>query len=321
MTARQLWFTGPEEVEVRNIEIAEPQDGETEIKTLLCGISSGTESLLWHGDFPKDINLDESIPSLKRPAEYPCPYGYNLIGTIPNGDELVLAFHPHADRAVVGNEAWLALPRHWEPERAVLLPNTETAMGIVHDASPRLGERIIVIGLGVVGLLCLSMLAEYPLERLIGVDISEPRRIRARKIRGALIMDLDELADDPIFGDADRVIEVSGNPKGLQTAVDAAGYDGRIVIGSWYGGKDVRLDLGPAFHRRRQHIISSQVSTLAPELRGRWTHDRRFHSAVDWLERNGHPEWVTHFFRLDDAQDAYRLIDSQEDSLQIVLTP
>ena len=378
MRARQLWFTAPGAVELREAEIGAPNEdaGELLVEAELCGVSAGTESLLWRGEFPEGLLLDESLPALKRPADYPCPYGYAMAGRAAGRDNRVLAFAPHGDRAVVQKGAWFDLPGGWEAERGILLPNTETALNLVLDAAPRMGERIVVFGLGVVGLITLMMLSEFPLERLVGVDPAASRRKRAGEAlgwmgvgggsgwadsglrragegagkgagshgegagreggaglgagargvggRGAgevLLLHPEELAGDSGFGEFDGVVEVSGRPEALGAALGAAGYDGRIVVGSWYGGKTVNLDLGLTFHRRRLRIVSSQVSTIAPGYRGRWDYRRRMTSAISWLDKNGATSWVTHRIPLENAQTAYEMLDAGANHFQIALEP
>jgi len=266
--------------------------------------------------------MDEGIPALKRPSGYPCPYGYDLVGRVPGRDGLFLAFQPHADAAVVRESGLIELPGGWRPELAVLLPNAETAFNLVLDAAPRAAERVVVFGLGVVGLLVTTMLSRFPLENLIAVDPDDDRRQRAGNLSGVTVLSPEEAAIESKRDAADLVLELSGNPEALQAAVDAAGYTARIVVGSWYGTKDVHLDLGSGFHRKRVKIFSSQVSTIAPELRGRWNSERRMKGAVNWLEKYGDTEWVTHRFSLDNAMAAYRLIDgSGENWLKVVLEP
>jgi threonine dehydrogenase-like Zn-dependent dehydrogenase len=123
--------------------------------------------------------------------------------------------------------------------------------------------------------------------------------------------------DDP--GGADLVYECSGDPATLDAAIAAAGYDARIVVGSWYGTKRAPVDLGGAFHRDRLSLVASQVSTIAPPLRGRWTHDRRRRVALDHLRDIRTDALVTHRIAFDDAAEAYRLLDSDADALQVLL--
>ncbi len=322
MKARELWFTAPGQVEIREHFLPEPSVDETLILTELCGVSAGTESLVWQGQFPEGILLDEGIPALKRPSGYPCPYGYNLIGKLPGNENLILVFHPHSDAAVVRKDSLIELPLGWSPELAVLLPNAETAVNLILDGAPLAGERIIVFGLGIVGLLASAMLARFPLESLTLVDPDSGRRNRARTLPGVSVLSPDELMAKTEADRADLVFELSGNPRALQGAIDSAGYSARILVGSWYGTKPVTLDLGSDFHRKRLSIISSQVSTIAPVLRGRWNHRRRMNLAMKWLADVGNPKWITHRFPFENAADAYRLIEANsEDWLQVVLEP
>ena len=320
MMSREIWFTGSRNLEIRERPLAEPMANERLVRTALCGISAGTEGLLWRNEFPPQLLLDESIPELQRSCRYPYPYGYTLVGHEADSGEPVLIFHPHADQAVVAEDRLIRLPGHWEPERGVFLPNTETALNLVLDAAPRAGEQVVVMGLGIVGLLTTAILSEYPLAELIAVDPIPERRERASRYARTLAPD--QLSDALGTGGADLVLEVSGAPKALQTALDIAGFAGRVIVGSWYGSKDVTLNLGRDFHRKRLSIRSSQVSTIAPELRGRWDHSRRLDAAVAWLDRCWEPTWITHRISFDRAEDAYRLIETPGSSwLQIVLVP
>lgn len=321
MTARHLWFTAPRQVEIRRIELAAPGKDEILVRAEQCGISAGTESLLWMGKFPKNLNLDESIDALKKPFSYPCRYGYCMIGRCDEYHSPVLVFHPHCDQAVVKKDAVFPLPSHWDSRMGALLPSAETALSLVLDLAPLMGESIVVFGLGLVGLISLSMLAEFPLEQLWAVDPRESRRKRAEGISGVKTVSPEDLPDMLLSGDIDGVLEISGNPKALQTAVNIVGYSGRIIVGSWYGEKDVHLNLGADFHRKRQSITSSQVSTVTPALQGRWNHSRRMAAAIRWLDGHGKLEWLTHQFPLERAAEAYKMIESDADYLQILLCP
>jgi len=207
----------------------------------------------------------------------------------------------------------------------------ETAVNLVQDAAPLLGERVLVIGQGIVGLLTASLLREFPLERLVTSDCYELRRNTSLKIG------VDD-SFDPDFvrgNDKDRemsiktrtdyaqnydlTFELSGSPSALNEAIKYTRYSGRIVIGSWYGEKVANIDLGSTFHRSRISLISSQVSTIAPELTGRWDKARRFKAAWDALKRIKPDKWITHRFPIEEAAKAYQVIDEdQQDTIQVL---
>jgi threonine dehydrogenase-like Zn-dependent dehydrogenase len=199
----------------------------------------------------------------------------------------------------------------------------ETAVNFVQDGAPLLGERVLVLGQGVVGLLTAALLAEFPLEALITADHYALRRENSPVPRASL---------DPLAGDfpekarqllphgADLSYELTGSPEALNQALAHTAFSGRVVIGSWYGEKRAPLDLGGSFHRSRIRLISSQVSTLAPELTGRWDKPRRFDTAWKALERIRPEKWITHRFPLEEAGQAYRLLDENaQATIQIVL--
>jgi threonine dehydrogenase-like Zn-dependent dehydrogenase len=180
-----------------------------------------------------------------------------------------------------------------------------------------------VLGQGIIGLLTASLLREFPLESLVAADWHELRQ-QSSPVAPGLCLD----PKDPDFrvetsallnGRADLTFELSGNPAALNDALALTCFSGRVVIGSWYGEKRTEIDLGGAFHRSRIKLISSQVSTISPELSGRWDKARRFDTAWKALERIKPEKWITHRFALEDAADAYRLLDeSPQDAIQVI---
>jgi threonine dehydrogenase-like Zn-dependent dehydrogenase len=175
-----------------------------------------------------------------------------------------------------------------------------------------------------VGLVTTSVLAEFPLERLTVVEPVTHRREMAATLGADETLTPAEASAVGDRGDpagADLAFELSGRPATLDDAIDAVGYDGRIVVGSWYGRKRAESDLGGFFHRNRIDISSSQVSTLAPDLRGRWTKERRLDVAWERLREVATERLVTHRIDFENAPEAYRLLDDgPENALQVLLT-
>jgi threonine dehydrogenase-like Zn-dependent dehydrogenase len=181
----------------------------------------------------------------------------------------------------------------------VLIPNTETAVNLVMDTAPVLGENIVVFGQGVVGLLTTALLARHPLGALYTVEPKAARRERSTAFGAdrsfppdagdALsdALDLSHHGPQSVEGvaaeGADAIIELSGRPGVLNQALEIIGFDGRILLGSWYGTRRAPIDLGERFHRSRVSIVSSQVSTIASKYRGRWNKDRRMNTVLDLL--------------------------------------
>lgn len=332
---RSLYFTAPCKTEIRAEQMSTPASGEVLVETLISAISPGTEMLVYRGQFPTDLAVDESISALAGEFGYPLKYGYSSIGQVAalgtNVEEhwlgrRVFAFQPHETHFTAPVGSLLPVPDGLADADAVFLPNMETAVNFLLDGQPLIGERVVVFGQGIVGLLTTSLLALMPLANLITVD-SYPQRREASNAAGAqasldpLVQSFVEQVRDLQPDGCDLCFELSGNPTALDQAITATGFNGRIVIGSWYGQKRTDLNLGGAFHRSRIRLISSQVSTLTPELSGRWTKDRRMEVAWKMVEVVRPSRFITHRFGLDAADQAYNLIDQHpEKTIQVILT-
>ncbi len=326
--ARALWFVAPYRVEIRPQPLPLPGPGEVRVRVVRSAISAGTEKVAYRGLWPQEGLLDDALPALRRPARYPFPYGYACVGRVealgPGVDEAwlgrrVFVFHPHQSALVVPVHALLPIPPEVSDEDALFYPNMETAITLVHDAAPLLGERGVVFGLGVVGLLTLALLTAFPLEETVGVDPLPNRREAARGLGPTQVVHPQALQDRAPF--ADFSLELSGTEQGLQQALLVTRFHGRVVVGSWYGAQTLRLTLGRHVHRSRLRVVFSQVSTLAPELTGRWDRERRGQLAWRWLPRVRPSRWITHRFPLEQAPQAYHLLDRHpERCLQIVFT-
>ncbi len=334
MNRTTLYFTAPNRVELREERLPELGADDVLVETATSAISAGTEMLVYQGRFPRDLEADPAIEALRGGFSYPIAYGYACVGKVLEVgrsvdralvDKLVFAFQPHTSHFVAKPNALMPVPLSLPPEAASFLPNAETAVNLVQDAAPLLGERALVLGQGVVGLLTASLLREFPLESLVTADRYELRRKAAAEI--GVTAALDPGAAD--FRDAalslsshkryDLSLELSGNPAALDDAIALTVFSGRLVIGSWYGEKRAPLDLGGTFHRSRIKLIASQVSTIAPELSGRWDKARRFEAAWKALEQIKPEKWVTQRFRLEQAAEAYRLLaENPEETIQIV---
>ncbi|MFA1611876.1 zinc-dependent alcohol dehydrogenase [Halobellus rubicundus] len=333
MNRRSLYFTGPYETSVRRTSV-EPAPDEICVETRVSAVSAGTELLIYRGEAPTDLPADETLDTLEGDLSFPLRYGYAAVGDVVAvgeavddhwADRTVFAFNPHETRFSVPTDLAVPLPDGVDAEEMALFPSVETATSLVLDGRPRIGEDVVVFGAGVVGLCTIAVLASFPLGRLIAVEPIPERRARARDFGADVAVPPAEF-DGALDADADRegadlVYELSGRPATLDDAVDAVGYDGRVVVGSWYGDKPAMLDLGADFHRDRISFESSQVSTLAPETRGRWTKARRAETALDRLCEIDAKSLVTHRIPFDDAPEAYRLLDDRADgALQVLLT-
>lgn len=328
MFVDSLYFSGSREVEIRRETLPAPGPGQILVSTLVSAISAGTEMLVYRGQLPGGMAVDKTIAALQDGSGYPMKFGYSAVGRVletgPEADPAlkgrpVFVFQPHQTLFVAKAADAFPIPQDLSIDDAVFLPNLETALSLVMDAAPLAGERVAVIGQGIVGVLATSVLSGFPLEGLAAV---EPRALRRDLALAAGAVEAFSPSEIPPHRrrQFDLVLELSGNPSALDTAIDLAGEEGRIVVGSWYGSKRAQVALGGHFHRGRLQILSSQVSTLAPPLRGRWTKERRLGFALELARRLEPSHFITRRFPFEQAAEAYRLIDEGAGQhLQVVL--
>lgn len=327
MSDTALYFTAPKTVEPRPVSV-DPAADEVVVATDASAISAGTELLVYRDETPDDLPVDETIDAFDDSFEYPLRYGYAAAGrVVETGSEVgdgwqdraVFAFRPHQTRFAADPDDLVVLPEGVSPAHGCLLPTVETATNLVLDSEPKLGESVVVFGAGVVGLCTTRLLSAFPLDDLVVVEPIATRRETASAMGADRTMTPEAAAAE--LGDCDLAVELSGEPAVLNDAIDAVGYDGRIVVGSWYGEKRAPIDLGGSFHRDRIELVSSQVSTIDPARRGRWDRDRRFDTAVEWLDRLDCERLISHRVPFAEAADAYELLDDRaESALQVVLT-
>jgi threonine dehydrogenase-like Zn-dependent dehydrogenase len=146
------------------------------------------------------------------------------------------------------------------------------------DAAPRLGERAMVIGAGVVGLLCAWLLARIPGVQVSAVDRDPARESLARSF-GARFF-----APEAAPGGQELIIHASASEAGLRLALDRAGFEARILEASWFGDAEPALPLGAAFHQKRLQLISTQVGSVSPAMRGRRAYVDRMALALSLLD-------------------------------------
>jgi 2-desacetyl-2-hydroxyethyl bacteriochlorophyllide A dehydrogenase len=280
--ALAYWATGPGTGELRSLELHRPGPDEVLVRALYSGISRGTEALVALGRVPVSQQRVMRAPFQDGEFPFPVKYGYCSVGEVMAGAPALVGRHvfclyPHQTSYVVPVTAVAPLPDALPPGRAVLAANMETALNAVWDSGARPGERIHVIGAGVVGCLVAWLLERLPGAEVTLADIDDRRAGIAGRL-GVTFSPPEGLA-----GDADLVIHASGNPLGLRRALEVAGFEGRVVELSWYGDKEACLPLGEGFHSRRLRLVSSQVGSVSPDLRPRWSHARRLAKALDLL--------------------------------------
>ena len=303
------------------------------VQAVASAVSHGTEMLVHRGEVPDDLELD--LPTLRGSFRFPIKYGYASVGRVveagadvarPAVGDLIFVHHPHQDLYTVPASLAVPIPPGVRPEAAAALANLETAVNVLLDAHPRLGEQAVVFGQGVVGLLLTLLLRRAGVEVVAAVEPHPVRRRLSRELGAAVTLepgaDLAEQVRELTDGrGADLVLEASGNGEALEAAVGCLAFQGTLVVCSWYGTKAVSLHLGESFHRRRLRIVSSQVSALDPCLAPRWSRERRRDLALRLLKELPLGQLLTHRVPFREAESAYRLIaERPEETIQVVLT-
>ena len=301
-TARQFWIRAPGHGEIVRAELAPRQVDQVLVSTRYSGISRGTESLVFRGDVP--LSQYEAMRAPFQEGEFPGPvkYGYTSVGEVREGPaalagHLVFCLYPHQDLYCVPATGVTRVPNDVPAGRAVLAANMETAVNAVWDARPTAGDRIVIIGAGVVGLLIGWLCRQMPGTGVTLVDLNPARELVAREL-GVPFLD-----EPPRDANADLVIHASGQPDGLTSALAVAGIEATIVEVSWYGSRSVPLPLGEAFHSRRLTLKSSQVGRLHPERAPRWNHARRMTLALELLREPRLDALITGESEFEDLPD------------------
>lgn len=283
MTARAFWTIGPGKGELRVETLPPPGADEALVRTLASGVSRGTESLVFTGRVPANQHAAMRCPFQAGDFPFPVKYGYSAVGIVEAGPPAligrrVFCLHPHQDRFLAPAAMLHAVPDAVPTRRAVLAANMETALNIAWDAAALPGERVLVIGAGVVGLLAAHLLARIPGVTLTVID-TDPGKARI-----AAALGLAFAAPAEALPEAELIVHASGSPDGLSLALARAGFEARIVEASWFGDRVVPLPLGESFHSRRLRLISSQVGSIAAPLRGRRSHAERLSLALTLLD-------------------------------------
>lgn len=280
--ALACWIAEPGRAELRAETLEAPRACEVLVRTLHSAVSRGTEALVFRGEVP--ASEFERMRAPFQAGDFPAPvkYGYSSVGVVEEGaaewrGRSVFCLHPHQTRYCVPLDAVHALPEGVPPARAVLAANMETAVNALWDAGPRLGDRIAVVGGGVLGLLVAWLAARMPGCEVQLIDTRPARADIAARLGLGFAL------PDAATAEADLVIHASGSAPGLATALRLAAFEATVLELSWHGRRPVELALGEAFHSRRLVLKSSQVGHIAAGQRGRWTHRRRLALALALL--------------------------------------
>jgi NADPH:quinone reductase-like Zn-dependent oxidoreductase len=281
-TARSFWLVEPGSGEIQSGTLSDPGAGEVLVRTLVSGISRGTEALVFRGGVPESQYAVMRAPFQEGDFPGPVKYGYLNVGVVEDGPSdlrglTVFCLYPHQTEYVVPVEAVSVVPAGVPPRRAVLAGTVETAVNALWDARPLVGDRVAVVGAGMVGLCVARLLTRFPGVEVTVVDTDASRAEVAESFGAAFVRP----ADAP--DDLDLVLHASGTSAGLQLSLDLLGADGVVTDLSWYGDSTVELRLGDRFHSARLGIRASQVGEIAEARRSRRTHADRMALALRLL--------------------------------------
>lgn len=335
-----LYFIAPYNVSVREEPMPLPAPDQVLVKTIVSAITPDAEMLVYRGQTPTDLLVDEMMANLRGVFSFPLKYGYATVGRViaigvdvnPSWHgRIVFAFNPHETHFLASPNDLLPVPDTLSPEVAVFLPHMEMAVSLLMDGQPMIGEQVALFGQGVVGLLTTKLLAQLPLASLITLDRYSLRREWSLKQGAHSSIDPIQtnslsslrnlLQEERLYAGADLTYELSGNPEELDQAIEATGFNGRILIGSWYGQKRADLNLGGYFHRSHMSLISSHVNQIAPRWLGRWNKERRLQIVWSTLAEHTPATLITHRFPITRAKQAYQLLDwTPGDTIQVIFT-
>lgn len=338
LEAQAVYYIAENKVTLQSVSVAQPVDDQVLIETYYSAISPGTEDMIFKGLFPQNTIQDTTIKSLSGDFSYPFKYGYALVGEIiAIGKKVekkwlhskVFAFHPHQSYALLSLQDCMLIPEQLSMLQALFLPNMEAAINFIMDAAPMMGEKVLVMGQGIVGLLTSALLSRFPLSLLLTCDPLVLRRKCSLQVGAMQTINPNEKLEwqalhQKLFNrdqdGFDLVFELSGNMDALNKALEMTGFSGRILIGSWYSNNEHYLDLGGSFHRSRIRLLSSQVSTINPELSGRWDKARRMQLVWDNLRYINPQRFITHRYPLQQCQQAFEInSEYKHQVIQVIL--
>jgi threonine dehydrogenase-like Zn-dependent dehydrogenase len=302
-TAHAYWVRAPGFGEIRPVPLPEPGRGDVVVRTVRSGISRGTETLVFRGGVPLDQYAEMRAPFQEGDFPGPVKYGYLSVGVVEEGPpdlrgRTVFCLYPHQTSYVVPAASVSVVPEDVPPTRAVLAGTVETAVNALWDAAPLVGDRVAVVGAGMVGCAVARLLSRFPALEVTLVDVLDERANVAATL-GVAFATPAETA-----GGRDLVLHTSATSAGLQLSLDLLGPEGTVIDLSWYGATEVQLSLGGAFHSRRLALRASQVGTLSPARSARRTTADRLALALDLLRDPAFDALVTgesHFSELPDV--------------------
>lgn len=277
-----FWVRAPGTGEIRTATLPPPGPDEVQVRTLYSGVSRGTETLVFRGGVPESQATAMRAPFQEGEFPGPVKYGYLNVGMVERGPAALLGrpvfcLYPHQTRYVVPAAAVTPVPEGVPPGRAILAGTVETAVNALWDAAPLVGDRIAVVGAGMVGCAVAALLGRFPGVRVELVDVDPARAAIAEALGVGFAL------PQQAAGECDLVVHASASEAGLARCLELAGFEAEIVELSWYGDRPVTVPLGEAFHSRRLVLRCSQVGAVSPARRARRGHTDRMALALELL--------------------------------------
>jgi NADPH:quinone reductase-like Zn-dependent oxidoreductase len=300
--AHAFWLSAPGHGEIRPVTLSEPRRDEVLVRTVRSGVSRGTETLVFRGGVPPAQYAAMRAPFQEGDFPGPVKYGYLNVGAVEAGPaemrgRTVFCLYPHQTAYVVPARAVTLVPEGVPPARAVLAGTVETAVNALWDAAPLVGDRVTVVGAGMVGCCVARLLSRFPAMQVTLVDVD------AGRADVAAALGVDFALPDDAAGGRDLVVHASATSAGLQRSLDLLAPEGTVIDLSWYGDRDVQLSLGGAFHSSRLTIRASQVGTVSPARAGRRTTADRLALALELLRDPAFDALVTGQSRFAELPD------------------
>jgi threonine dehydrogenase-like Zn-dependent dehydrogenase len=319
-TARAFWLREPGRGEIRPAPLPTPGPDDVLVRAVASGVSRGSETLVFRGGVP--VSQYDVMRAPFQEGDFPGPvkYGYLSVGVVELGPaelegRTVFCLHPHQTAYVVPARSVVPVPEDVPPARAVLAGTVETAVNALWDAAPLVGDRITVVGAGMVGCCVAGLLARFPAARVTLVDV-DPSKAEVAAALGVGFAGPADAVDGQ-----DLVVHASATSAGLQRSLDLLVDEGTVIDLSWYGDAEVTLSLGAAFHSRRLGVRASQVGRVAPARRSTRTTTDRLTLALDLLRDPVFDALLTGTSRFEELPDLLpRLASGELPALCHVLT-
>ncbi|MEM7656718.1 MAG: zinc-binding alcohol dehydrogenase [Bacteroidota bacterium] len=312
--SRSCWHESATRTSIVSAPLPALEAGMVRVQALYSLISTGTERLVARGQVPTEVTHQMQVPYMGGNFPFPIKYGYSLVGKItseehPYHNRLVHLLHPHQDVCQVASQDIFLIPEEVSAKRAILASNLETAVNAVWDSGVSIGDKVLVVGFGVIGSLVARVLSMIGGVEVVVQELDLRRRNLAEQLGfWTQIQGTENVLMDCAF-------HTSSTAKGLQSAIDQVGFEGKVIELSWYGTQSASLELGGTFHSQRKQLISSQVSQLPADRKGRWNYRRRKEVVFELLKSPIFDQHLTHeipFDQLPEVFDQIRLGTNKE---------